>query len=335
MKTLFERQLYEHIHHEYKSGEHFDSLSSRQPHSDLLRSLCCAPLLTASIVISLFSQNICLQEEAVCSSLLATFPRRPARVSEGRRAAPLHGCAQAGAAQTSIRAGRPAISAHFSLTPRREALAKRWRSPDTRPLASKVEASKVSIVSGSLSDFALISGVARVLNLDLLTLKCLSRGNDPRRVHKPKCWLNAPLFILRHQITVASGPAHIERRFWAPSFQPTFFSPYTSERFNNPLCFISFPQWKWSGCRSGRRKEGARGRDAVSSKGEEGGSRASTWRGWVGGWRSRSPTHPHPAPRLCGTIAHRHYVTACPPPPAGAARSGAQPWLTGSRPAPI
>lgn len=91
MKTLFERQLYEHIHHEYKCGEHFDSLSSRQPRSDLLRSLCCAPLLTASIVITLFSLNICLQEEAVCPSLLATFPRRPARVSEGRRAAPCTG----------------------------------------------------------------------------------------------------------------------------------------------------------------------------------------------------------------------------------------------------
>lgn len=32
------------------------------------------------------------------------------------------------------------------------------------------------------------------------------------------------------------------------------------------------------------------------------------------GWGSRSPTHPPPAPRLCGTIVHRHYVTACPPP---------------------
>lgn len=67
MKTLFERQFYEHIHHEYKSGEHFDSLSSRQPCSDLLWPLCGKPLLTASIVISLFSPRICLQEEGVCS----------------------------------------------------------------------------------------------------------------------------------------------------------------------------------------------------------------------------------------------------------------------------
>lgn len=190
---------------------------------------------------------------------LRNFSTKTGSRLRGTPGCTLHGCAEAGAAQTSIGAGRPAISAHFSLTPRREALAKRWRSPDTRPLASKVEASKVSIVSGSLSDFALISGVARVLNLDLLTLKCLSWGNDPRRVHKPKCWLNAPLFILRRQITVASGPAHVERRFWAPSFQPTVFSPYTSEWFNNPLCFISFPQWKWSGCRSGRRKGGREG----------------------------------------------------------------------------
>lgn len=153
----------------------------------------------------------------------------------------LHGCAEAGAAQTSICAGRPAISAHFSLTPRREALAKRWRSPDTRPLASKVEASKVSIVSGSLSDFALISGVARVLNLDLLTLKCLSRGNDPRSVHKPKCWLNVPLFILRHQITVASGPAHVERSSFLPA--DCFLSIYI-RMIQQPSLFHLFPAVK-------------------------------------------------------------------------------------------
>lgn len=107
IKTLFERQFYEHIHHEYKSGEHFDSLSSRQPRSDLLWSLCGEPLLTASIVISSFSPSICLQEEAVCSSTPCNSPTKtPPPIS---RATPhlratssriQHGNAEACATQT-------------------------------------------------------------------------------------------------------------------------------------------------------------------------------------------------------------------------------------------
>lgn len=235
MKTLFERQLYEHIHHEYKSGEHFDSLSSRQP-------LCCAPLTDSQHRNTFIFSEYLLTGRSRLPFAPRDFSTKTGSRLRGTPGCTLHGRAEAGAAQTSICAGRPAISAHFSLTPRREALAKRWRSPDTRPLASKVEASKVSIVSGSLSDFALISGVARVLNLDLLALKCLSRGNDPRRVHKPKCWLNAPLFILRHQITVAaSDPAHVERSSFLPA--DCFLSIYI-RMIQQPSLFHLFPAVK-------------------------------------------------------------------------------------------
>lgn len=120
----------------------------------------------------------------------------------------------------------------------------------------------------------------------------------------------------------------------APSFQPTVFSPYTSEWFNNPLCFISFPQWKWSGCRSGRRKEGGRGRDTVSSKGEEGGSRASTRRGWVGGGGVPVPDPPTSRSLIVwddrpSSLCNR---VPSPPPPAQLGAERSRDWQALGRP---
>lgn len=114
------------------------------------------PQLQTASLWSPFGDQLCAfpasQRRNIFICRLLFAPRDPRSRLRATPGCILHGCAEAYAALTCTRAERPAVSAHFSLTPRRKALAKRWRSPDTRPLASKVEASKVSIVSGNLSD---------------------------------------------------------------------------------------------------------------------------------------------------------------------------------------
>lgn len=62
--------------------------------------LCGEPRLTASSVISLFSPSFCLQEEAVGSSPVATFPPRPGYHVRAMSNHIQHGSAEASATQT-------------------------------------------------------------------------------------------------------------------------------------------------------------------------------------------------------------------------------------------
>lgn len=119
----------------------------------------CVPSLTASVLIFFFpflwiSAHYCflLQKKPSAPSLQFIFfiePNAHFQVMQGRVLLVHPGALYQHPALLALCTTPRAASAHFfSLTPRGEALAKTWRSPDAALLASEVETSKVSIVSG-------------------------------------------------------------------------------------------------------------------------------------------------------------------------------------------